>query len=275
GGETTDWLSDLKIAFGVSTTTSTSRNGSAKDIKAAAGDETGTGEGEGDGGGSAGALDQVMSYVKERDAFLKDRRRKEKESAKGELASFFIGPSREEKERVVEAANATVVMAQIDQALIDRVFSATQLLNREAMQHFVEQLIQVSQSEIPQLFGRRASTLGNYQRQEGVLKGGAAKPRVFSMQKLVEVAHLNMDIRSRIEWASLWGILADHFGTVGSISGNSSVAMYTVDCLRQLALKFLDKDELRDFNFQRVFLGPFATIVRTSREPAVRELVVR
>ncbi|CAM9605991.1 unnamed protein product, partial [Ectocarpus sp. 8 AP-2014] len=211
----------------------------------------------------------------ERDAFLKDRRRKEKESAKGELASFFIGPSREEKERVVEAANATVVMAQIDQALIDRVFSATQLLNREAMQHFVEQLIQVSQSEIPQLFGRRASTLGNYQRQEGVLKGGAAKPRVFSMQKLVEVAHLNMDIRSRIEWASLWGILADHFGTVGSISGNSSVAMYTVDCLRQLALKFLDKDELRDFNFQRVFLGPFATIVRTSRETAVRELVVR
>lgn len=47
--------------------------------------------------------------------------------------------------------------------------------------------LQVSQSEIPQLFGRRASTLGNYQRQEGVLKGGAAKPRVFSMQKLVEV----------------------------------------------------------------------------------------
>ncbi|CAN0300097.1 unnamed protein product, partial [Laminaria digitata] len=34
-------------------------------------------------------------------------------------------------------------------------------------------------------------------------------------------------------------------------------------------------DELRDFNFQRVFLGPFATIVRTSREPTIRELVVR
>lgn len=50
-----------------------------------------------------------------------------------------------------------------------------------------------------------------------------------------------MNIRSRIEWASLWGILADHFGTVGSISGNTPVAMYTVDCLRQLALKFLDK----------------------------------
>lgn len=56
-----------------------------------------------------------------------------------------------------------------------------------------------------------------------------------------QVAHLNMDIRSRIEWASLWGVIADHFGTVGSISGSTAVAMYTVDCLRQLALKFLDK----------------------------------
>ena len=39
---------------------------------------------------------------KERDALLNDRRKREKAKAKGELASFFIGPSREEKERVVE-----------------------------------------------------------------------------------------------------------------------------------------------------------------------------
>lgn len=41
------------------------------------------------------------------------------------------------------AGNATAVMGHVDQALIDRVFSATRLLNGEAMQHFVEQLIQV------------------------------------------------------------------------------------------------------------------------------------
>lgn len=35
-------------------------------------------------------------------------------------------------------------MAEVDQALIDRVFSSTLLLNGEAMQHFVEQLVQVS-----------------------------------------------------------------------------------------------------------------------------------
>lgn len=50
-----------------------------------------------------------------------------------------------------------------------------------------------------------------------------------------------MNIRSRIEWARMWGVLADHFGTVGSMAGSTPVAMHTVDCLRQLALKFLDK----------------------------------
>lgn len=64
-----------------------------------------------------------------------------------------------------------------------------------------------------------------------------------------------MDIRSRIEWASLWGALADHFGTVGSISGSTSVAMYTVDCLRQLALKFLDKVRASDFTVGLGFSG--------------------
>ena len=268
----TDWLSDLKSALGV---TSAGRGGGA--TKGPGGEIVGS--------GSGGAMEQVMSYFKERDALLNDRRRREREKAMGELATFFMGPSREEKARMVEERNAAAVMGQIDQALIDRVFSATRMLNREAMQHFVEQLIQVSRSEIPQLFGRRSGALGGYQRHEGGAKGGsstggggtataASKPRVFSMQKLVEIAHLNMDVRSRIEWAGLWGALAEHLGTVGSMSGGTSVAMYTVDCLRQLALKFLDKDELRDFNFQRIFLGPFATIFRNSREAAIRELVV-
>lgn len=44
----------------------------------------------------------LCSMGQERDALLSYRRRKEKEKAMGELATFFIGPTREEKERVVE-----------------------------------------------------------------------------------------------------------------------------------------------------------------------------
>ncbi|CAM9674712.1 unnamed protein product, partial [Phaeothamnion confervicola] len=101
------------------------------------------------------------------------------------------------------------------------------------------------------------------------------RARVFSLQKLVEVAEYNMDIRSRVDWAGMWGVLAEHFAAVGSIKGNQSVSMYTIDCLRQLALKFLTKDELQNFNFQRTFLGPFEVIMKTSDSRAIRELVVR
>lgn len=48
---------------------------------------------------------------------------------------------------------------------------------------------QVSQAEIPQLFGRPGNGLGIHRNLEGSGKGQgvARKPRVFSMQKLVEV----------------------------------------------------------------------------------------
>ena len=42
----------------------------------------------------------------------------------------------------------------------------------------------------------------------------------------------------------------------------NQVAQYAVDSLRQLALKFLEKPELRSFTFQVSFLAPFEHIVK-------------
>ena len=44
-------------------------------------------------------------------------------------------------------------------------------------------------------------------------------------------------------------MLADFFIEVGCHQ-NLSVAMYAVDSLRQLAMKFLERDELANFSFQ-------------------------
>ena len=56
--------------------------------------------------------------------------------------------------------------------------------------------------------------------------------------------------RIRLVWSKMWSVLADsYFVTVGC-SDNLSVAMYAMDSLRQLAMKFLDRDELANFNFQ-------------------------
>lgn len=48
-----------------------------------------------------------------------------------------------------------------------------------------------------------------------------SQPRVFSLQKLVEVADFNMDSRGRIVWANVWGVLSQHFSALGAHSNRS------------------------------------------------------
>ena len=96
-----------------------------------------------------------------------------------------------------------------------------------------------------------ASTIANFRGRE--VTGDISHPRVFSLLKLVEVADYNMTARPRVVWANIWKDLARHFSTVG-IHENSELAMYAIYSLRQLSIKFLHKDELRDFSFQRFFL---------------------
>ena len=72
-------------------------------------------------------------------------------------------------------------------------------------------------------------------------------PRKFSLQKIVEVADFNMG-RIRCDWTKIWSALSEHFSSVGSHS-NLHVAIYAVDSLRQLADKFLLKEEFGHYHF--------------------------
>ena len=38
-------------------------------------------------------------------------------------------------------------------------------------------------------------------------------PRMFSLQKIIEIAYYNMD-RIRLEWSRMWEVLGPHFNTV-------------------------------------------------------------
>ena len=78
---------------------------------------------------------------------------------------------------------------------------------------------------------------------------------MYALQKIVEVAYYNM-ARVRLVWARIWEVLSDFFTEVGQ-HPNLSIAMYSVDSLRQLATKFLEKEELLNYQFQREFLKPF------------------
>lgn len=146
--------------------------------------------------------------------------------------------------------SSDALRAVMDQLDIDGIFMGSAVLSMASLRQLVQQLVAVSREEV--LLGR-----------------------VYSLQKLVEVADANMDTRGRIEWRDTWGDIGAHLSNVGSSRNNPRIAVYAVDCLRQLALKFLTKPELRDFSFQRAFLGPFESVMRISGEPVIREFVVQ
>lgn len=59
-------------------------------------------------------------------------------------------------------------------------------------------------------------------------------------------------------------ILLNIFVQVGCNS-NEDVAIFAVDSLRQLSMKFLEKGELANFRFQKDFLRPFEHIMKKNR----------
>ena len=118
------------------------------------------------------------------------------------------------------------IMAAVDAQELNRLFVSSAQLDSDAVVVFVRTLCSVATEELRPTHA----------------------PRVFSLAKIVEIAHFNMD-RIRLVWGRIWAVLSDFFVSVGC-HVNLSVAMYAVDSLRQLAMKFLERDELSNFSFQ-------------------------
>ena len=153
--------------------------------------------------------------------------------------------------RQLEVINSLTVANQIDDVAISRIYSSTAELSSEAIVYFVKHLCEVSMEEIEH----------------------SSPPRMFSLQKLIEVADINMG-RFRFVWGQLWGHITKHFCRIGT-NENLSVSMFGIDSLRQLATKFLEKRELANYNFQRDFLKPFEQIFQGTKSIIIKELIVR
>lgn len=80
--------------------------------------------------------------------------------------------------------------------------------------------------------------------------------------------------RIRLVWSSIWHVLSDFFVNIGC-SENLSIAIFAMDSLRQLAMKFLEREELANYNFQNEFMKPFVIVMRKSRAVEIRELIIR
>ena len=182
-------------------------------------------------------------------------------------------------------SNARAVLEAVSETLIDKVFTSTIDLSANGILHFIEQMIRSSAIEISGktmkgMIGvdSGAGNLAKIMPQivRNVIKGkGEHHVRMYCLQKLVEVADYNMDIRPRIVWTQIWEMMASHFVDICS-QDNPRISMFAIDSLRQLSFKFLAKPELNDFNFQRLFLRPFDDIMKhPNSQEEIRELVLR
>ncbi|MQL98964.1 hypothetical protein Taro_031671 [Colocasia esculenta] len=143
------------------------------------------------------------------------------------------------------------MLEQVGPSDMNRIFTRSQKLNSEAVVDFVKALCKVSMEELR----------------------STSDPRVFSLTKLVEIAHYNMN-RIRLVWSRIWHVLSDFFVTIGC-SENLSIAIFAMDSLRQLSMKFLEREELANYNFQNEFMKPFVIVMRKSRAVEIRELIIR
>ena len=153
--------------------------------------------------------------------------------------------------RFVSNPNAELVSANIDQNTVAKVFTGTEKLGPRAILDFVANLCEASTDEIH----------------------NHVNPRSFCLQKIVDIAHFNMH-RVRFEWIQLWTVLSAHFELVGC-HRNQQICMYAIDNLKQLADKFLEREELTTFNFQKDFLKPFLTIVARSQSVDIQEYIIQ
>ncbi|CAN0824552.1 Brefeldin A-inhibited guanine nucleotide-exchange protein 3 [Linum grandiflorum] len=143
------------------------------------------------------------------------------------------------------------MLEQVGSSEMNRIFTRSQKLNSEAIIDFVKALCKVSMEELR----------------------STSDPRVFSLTKIVEIAHYNMN-RIRLVWSSIWHVLSDFFVTIGC-SENLSISIFAMDSLRQLSMKFLEREELANYNFQNEFMKPFVIVMRKSSAVEIRELIIR
>lgn len=113
----------------------------------------------------------------------------------------------------VEQMKSENLMGHIDPADIDKIFNRSVLLDGESILDFISCLCKLSEEELK------------------------TNCRIFSLQKLVEVADYNMN-RIRIIWTRIWNIIKEFFSKTGC-HPNNQVSMFVIDSLKQLSNKFL------------------------------------
>ncbi|KAK4655415.1 guanine nucleotide exchange protein for ADP-robosylation factor [Podospora pseudocomata] len=173
--------------------------------------------------------------------------RKSTSSSKKNRPRAHTGPQGVSLEIALESRSDEVIKS------VDRIFTNSANLSREAIVHFARALTEVSWDEIR-------------------VSGSNESPRTYSLQKIVEISSYNMT-RVRFEWTHIWDVLGEHFNRVGC-HANYTIVVFALDALRQLSMRFMDIEELAGFKFQKDFLKPFEHVMSNSSDNRVKDMIL-
>ncbi|CAH7681898.1 protein transport protein sec71 [Phakopsora pachyrhizi] len=208
-----------------------------------------------DGNFLKGSWKEILACVSQLERFQLISQGVDVETASeaGNRNSTVRSPVKSKHKKPSEEVTGAAGASHITRAA-DMVFSSSQSLSGTAIVDFVQALSAVSWEEI------QAS-------------GNSGSPRTFCLQKLVEISYYNMG-RIRLEWSQIWQILGAHFNQV-CCHHNPNVSFFALDSLRQLAMRFLEKEELANFQFQKDFLRPFEYTMSHSGNLDAKDMVLQ
>ena len=142
-----------------------------------------------------------------------------------------------EKEYLISLKKKEIINNNINDLFINNIFSKTENFDEKSIIYFIESLCKISEEELNSYY----------------------QPRLFSLQKLSEVADFNMN-RIQIEWTKIWKIIESYLVNVITNEKFERIWDFTLESLRQIICKLLEKRDLSLYNFQMEFFHPLQVI---------------
>ena len=97
--------------------------------------------------------------------------------------------------------------------------------------------------------------------------------RIFFLQKIVEVIEIYLFSIHRFNISEIWNILNDFFIEIG-LSNNIENATTSIDSLRQLTMKYLEKKEENRYNLEIQCFKPFLLISKKCKDNTIKEYII-
>lgn len=152
---------------------------------------------------------------------------------------------------------------------IDRIFETCSKYTCSQLKNVLTSLVLVSRAEI----SNREYCKSNDKWMDEADPMTFATAHLWALRRAVDIVRTNMDTFSRFEWRRMWPALAKHLSSA-ACDARSPIALFAVDALKQISIRFLAKNELRGFSFQSAMLQPFSFAMRRSKSSKVREMIV-